>query len=551
MKENTAKSTRAFGRSAALLAAIGIVSKLIGALYRVPLTNIVGAEGMGLYQMVFPLYTILLAFCGGGMTSAVSRTVAKYTALNKPATALRVLKVAIVPLAAVSVVACGGVALLSNVISSLQGNSDAAVAYLALCPSLLFACGINVFRGYFQGKAQMLPSGISQLIEQSVKLVLGLYLGRLLLPYGVKYAVAGALIGVSASELLALLYLSVRFVVDRRKHGKARYVRIAVPAFDTEAASELAPVYAETVTDRALVKELFAFALPVTLGALVLPATQMIDSVLVINLLMYGGAARGDATALFGLFVGPVGTLINMPTVVALSVAVAFLPTITSAVERKQSAAPATRHALKYIMLFVIPVTVAFLFFPDSVCGVLYRRGLTASEQAMAARLLRVQALSVFYIGVLQLATAVLQGYDRAHKPVINLVIGACVKVGLTPLLVRAFGIIGAATATAACYAVAATLTARCAYKCGAIGGSIADAFVKPLVSSLVAAAAFACTVMLLKNTSLSFLWTTVIGGAAFVFVYGAGVLISGAFGLQPLLAIARNRKKSGKSDNA
>ena len=86
MKERS----RSFGRSAVALAAIGIIAKLIGALYRVPLTNIVGAEGMGLYQMVFPLYTVLLAFCGGSATSAVSRVVAKYTAKGDDATPLRV-----------------------------------------------------------------------------------------------------------------------------------------------------------------------------------------------------------------------------------------------------------------------------------------------------------------------------------------------------------------------------------------------------------------------------------------------------------------------------
>ena len=92
----------------------------------------------------------------------------------------------------------------------------------------------------------------------------------------------------------------------------------------------------------------------------------MIDSVLVINLLMHGGATRASATALFGLFVGPVGTLINMPTVVALSVAIAFLPTITSAVERGGDPSAVARVAVKWIMLFVIPVTAAFMIFPTA-----------------------------------------------------------------------------------------------------------------------------------------------------------------------------------------
>lgn len=533
-KDNNARS---FGKSAVALAAIGIIAKLIGALYRVPLTNIVGAEGMGLYQMVFPLYTVLLAFCGGGVTGAVSRVVAKYTARGNDGAALRAMRVAIVPLAVVSVVCTVAVALLRDLISGLQGNTDAGIAYLALCPSLLFAGGISVLRGYFQGRSRMLPSGISQLVEQVIKLVLGLYLGKTLLPYGVKYAVAGALVGVSVSELCALAYLAVRFAVSKK--GRSKYVMLR--AAHAELAEDMAVT--EPVPDKTLMKELFSFALSVTLGALVLPITQMIDSVLVINLLMYSGVARVDATAMFGLFVGPVGTLINMPTVVVLSVAIAFLPTITRAVERGEDPSAATRSAAKWIMLFVIPVTVVFLLFPDRVCNVLYRRGLTTQQLAVAAQLLRIQALSVFYIGMLQLSTAVLQGYNKAHKPVVNLIIGACVKVGLTPLTVRAFGITGAAFASAACYAVAATLSVRCAYKCGAIGVSGADALIKPLLFSALGALAFWGITSLTNGTALPYLWQTVIAAVAFFAVYAVGVLASGALDIR----ILKNVHKIGR----
>ncbi|MCH5155258.1 MAG: polysaccharide biosynthesis protein [Clostridiales bacterium] len=523
-KEHTIKS---FGRSAAIVAAIGIIAKLIGALYRVPLTNIVGAEGMGLYQMVFPLYTVLLAFCGSGTSGAVSRVVAKYTALNNDGAAKRTIKIAILPLSAAAAICTVGVAVLRNVISGVQGNTDAGLAYLALCPSLLFAGGINVLRGYFQGRTQMLPGGISQLIEQVIKLVLGLYLSKLFLPYGVKYAVAGALLGVSISELTALLYLFLRYAFI----GKRRVKLSRVAALNAEISQEFsAPT--DAVDDKTLMKELFSFALSVTLGALVLPITQMIDSVLVINLLMHGGAGRESATAMFGLFVGPVGTLINMPTVVALSVAIAFLPTITRAVEKGEDAAPATRSAAKWIMLFTLPITAVFLFFPEPVVNVLYRRGLTSDQLLLAAQLLRVQAMSVFYIGILQLSTAVLQGYNKAHKPVINLLIGACVKVGLTPFVVRAFGITGAAFATTLCYGIAALLSMRCAYKKLTVGAEIKNAFIVPVVFTALGCFAFWGTTAALKN-AVPYLWQTLIGGGAFIIVYAVGILLCGAINIK------------------
>lgn len=544
-------NTRSFGKAAASLAVMGIIAKLIGALYRVPLTNIVGAEGMGLYQMVFPLYTVLLAFCGGGITGAVSRVVAKYTALGNDGAAVRAIRVGLVPLLAVSVVCTVAVVFLREFISGIQGNTDASVAYLALCPSLLLAGGINVLRGYFQGRSSMIPSGISQLIEQIIKLTLGLYLGRTLLPYGVKYAVAGALAGVTVSELAALLYLILRYFFS--KNRRVRYVRINTPVANAETAAEFAPVAA--VTDKALLKELYTFAMSVTLGSLVLPITQMIDSVLVINLLMYGGATRAASTALFGLFVGPVGTLINMPTVVVVSVSIAFLPTITRAVERGTDAAAATRSATKWIMLFVIPITAAFAVFPDRVCSALYSRGLTAEQLATAADILRVQSLSVFYIGILQISTAVLQGHNKAHRPVINLVIGACVKVGFTPLLVRSFGIIGAAGATAACFAVAAVLTARSAYKCCPTSADPLDAFLKPFIGTVLGLLAFWGTAVLLDGTAMPYLWRTVTAAAVFFAVYASVIIVSGALDLRSVFSDAlekfrrKHREKHSDAD--
>lgn len=515
---------KSFGRSALALAVIGITAKLIGALYRVPLTNIVGAEGMGLYQMVFPLYTVLLAFCGGGVTNAVSRVVAKYTARGDSGTAKRVIKVAIVPLAAVSALSAGSVALLRNIISAVQGNADASLAYLALSPSLLFAGGISVLRGYFQGRSLMLPSGVSQLVEQVIKLALGLSLARLLLKFGVKFAVAGALIGVSASELLALIYLFVRFLIYRR----GRILAPSVAAAMAESATD-----AVFVTDRELRREIYLFALPVTLGSLVLPVTQMIDSALVINILIRSGAGREGATALFGLFVGPVGTLINMPSVVVLSVAIAFLPTLTAAVERgdKQKIIAVKRDAAKWIMLFVIPVTTAFLLFPTPIVSALYRRGLTAEQLSVAASILRIQAVGVLFSGVIQLTTTIMQAHNFSHKPVINLVIGACIKVALTPLLVGKVGIIGAAGATTACYGVAAALNSRAVYKVGGVGAAIKHALLLPTVFSALSAGAFIGIYAALSFTALPVLWKAAIAAAVFLAVY-ASILFFGVIDL-------------------
>lgn len=492
---------KSFVRAALVLALIGIAAKLIGVFYRVPLTNIVGAEGMGLYQMVFPVYTVLLSFCGGGITSAMSRVVAKYTAKGDGATALKAVRAALVPLAVVSLLSALTVVFLRNIISRVQGNADASLLYLAVSPSLLFAGGIGVLRGYFQGESLMLPSGISQLVEQAVKLALGISLSKALLKYGVVYAVAGALFGVSASELIALVFLSVRFFVYRKRRKKL-----------TESENNASAVAFST-----LLKELFFFALPVTLGGLIVPLTQMIDSALVINILS-GGVSRREATALFGLFVGPVGTLLNLPSVVVASIAAAFLPALTSAVERgdKSSSDRIKRDAAKWIMLAVIPVTAVYALFPTDILTVLYGGGLSEAQLQTAAAILRIQSVSVFYSGALQFAATVMHSYGKSHVPTVNLAIGAAVKVALTPALVYAVGIFGAAAASVAFTATATIFDCIYVGKKYGIGADVRSCFLYPILCASAGALAYFAATLSLGGAIIKL----IVGGAAFSAAY-------------------------------
>ncbi len=487
--------SKSFGRGAAALAVIGIISKVMGALYRVPLTNILGAEGMGLYQTVFPVFTVLLMICGGGMTGAVSRTVAKYTARGQKTAVKDIFVASVIPLVGFSVIAAATVMLLRNKISALQGVPAAGGAYLALCPSLVVCSVISVLRGVFQGRSMMLPSGISQLIEQGIKLALGLALGKLLMPRGVEYAVFGALAGVTASEVAALLYLSVRY---------ALYAKNKLEGSDASSAP----------TRRELFKEVTRFSLPVTVGLLIIPITQVFDSGIVVNMLVGSGTERGEATALFGLFVGPVGTLINMPAVVLSSLSAAFLPALTAFIERGdgESGSRESAAALKWTLILSIPIAAAFMLFPKSICSLLYGAGLSDAQIDTAATLLRIEAVSVLYLGIISYSTAVLQAHGRALRPAINLGVGATVKIALAFLLIPRFGIAGAAAANAACYGVAALFDAFSVRKY-ALGAS-AELCLRPLVFS-----AAACAVFYILDTALG-------GGTASVIVSGASFLL-------------------------
>lgn len=457
MKRKTGKFT-AFFRGGAFFALLCLIAKGIGALYRIPLTNIMGAEGIGLYQMVFPLYSVLLTVSGGGLPSAISKTVSAFHASGSEENARRTLYVS---LAALTSLGAAGSLLLfffRYPLAALQGNPAAAIAYIGIAPAVVLVSVISCFRGHFQGKLDMLPSGISQIVEQVVKMIAGLILCSRLLKYGVAYAALGALIGVSVSELAALIILLVQYALDTRARRRRTFVKLSVAL---EAASDFVLDKNPPMKYSAILKRVLAVALPVTLGSLVLPLSSVIDSILVINLLTALGESVPLATKYYGILNGPVGSLVNMPVVISTSLSVMLLPKIASLSNVEAGAKECAEKFMRLSFLVALPCALALMLFSGEILGVLYRRTLSSELLGVGSTLLSVSALSVLYMSLLQPASAVLQGRDRAYKPALNLLFGACLKAVLTIVLIRICGIIGASIATVSCFALTCILDIR------------------------------------------------------------------------------------------
>lgn len=472
---------------AGILALCAALAKLLGALYRIPLTNIIGAHGIGLYQMVFPLYTVLLTVSSGGLSTAISKVVAACLAKNNQQGALKILKVSLVALITVSSIATIFLVAFRDRIALIQGNELASLAYLAIAPSVILVAAISCFRGYFQGRGNMLPSGLSQIIEQVVKLVLGLYLAARLNPYGVEYAVLGAVLGVSLSEFVALIVLAIQFLLHYFSLRKKRIIKIGRLNLNFEIAQDFA-IFSEipSLSSSQILKSLYKIAIPVTLGSLVMPLTQVIDSIMVINVLVADGALRSDATSLFGLVSGPINSLINMPVVITLSFSVALLPKFSYLSEQGKDASKAVAQTLRLTMLITLPATVILMAFSRQIVTALYSRGLSIEQLDICSSLLRIESLSVFYLGIVQTATAVLQGADKPHRPAINLLYGATAKVLLTLFLLPFLGIKGAAIATVVCYATIALIDLKYMLQIVKPKLNLIKSFVMPLLACII-----------------------------------------------------------------
>lgn len=415
-------------KGAFILAMGAFLSKLIGAIYRIPLTNVIGAEGLGLYQMVFPIYCVLLDFAGAGVPSALSKIIAERGAGEK--TSLEILYTAIKVLSILGLVGTALMLTLSSTLAYLQGNSDAMLAYIFLAPSVSLVAIASCFRGYFQGKMNMYPTAITQVGEQVIKLVFGVLFASLFMP-NLPLAVGGATLAVSLSELFALLCLYLKYKKERKKEQDKVFYKPEKGVFY----SNLKLIVKTTV--------------PVTLIGVFIPLSQFIDSFIIINLL---NAYMHSGTILYGLLSGVAVTVINLPVAICYGLSQTTIPLVS---KEKSEQFKNKRSVISLFITFILSLLgaiITFIFCPIAV-KILFR-SLSTEESSSVIALIKMLAPSIVFLALIQTENAVLIGKGKLYFPLIGLIVGIILKIILELILVSKpeFNIYGGAIALIACY---------------------------------------------------------------------------------------------------
>ncbi len=404
------------------------IAKLLGALYRVPLTNLLGSLGLGLYQMVFPVYSVLLDFSGAGVPSALSNMISSFVGDEREEKAYKFLKASVKLLFIFGLFGSLIMAVSSVPLSKLQGNASAYLGYIFLSPAVLAVCLISCLRGYYQGLMEMRPTAVSQIVEQVIKLFLGLLFAYLMLP-DIPKAVAGATFAITISELGALIQLYITYRRRKRKitlsqsYDKTEFISIA--------------------------KTIIKNTVPITLIGVLLPLSQVIDSFLIINIL---SRYRNDATSLFGLLGGVVATVINLPVSICYGVATTTIPTVSSSKTQEEKRNNAKR-AIMLTLAIALPSAILCYIFSPLVIRILFSR-LASFEKSVAVKLLRLCSPAIIFLSLLQTTNAVLIGMKRLYLPILTLAWGICVKTVLNTILLSnpSLNIYGGGIALIACY---------------------------------------------------------------------------------------------------
>ncbi|MGN0788856.1 MAG: oligosaccharide flippase family protein [Christensenellales bacterium] len=514
--------SRGFASGALILAMGGMIAKLLGAIYRIPLTNILGAEGIGNYQLVFPLFALLLALSCNALPVAVSRMVASDRARGLDHGIKNTMGASLLFALLTGVVSMIAMLTIAPYLAKVQGVEGLEICYRILAPTIVIVAIGGVFKGWFLGMSDTLPCAATQPIEQIVKLVVGILLAKLLLPRGIIWGVAGALAGVAVSELVGLITLAVWYAVSRIS---SKGISLVDPAFG--------------------LYRLTKIATPVTLSSLVFPIVTFVDSILIVKVLTYSGVDGAMAVTQYGLLTGPVSTLINMPVVIALSLAVAIVPAVSShlATYDVEAIKQKTALSIKLSYLIGVPCMAGLWVLASPVLKLLYP-AMSELESELSVRLLRVQTPVVVLLSQLEVFNATLQGLDKAPSVVLNVAIGGLVKIALEILLIYRLGIVGASVALVIFYALSGVLDMVLYQKLVGKNTQLVKSIGKILLSSAIMTVAIAYLPKLISSPLAATVVVTAVGVVVyFVAVALLRVLSSEEVKRLPLPSKLRKRK--------
>ncbi|HLS52739.1 MAG TPA: polysaccharide biosynthesis protein [Tissierellaceae bacterium] len=461
-----------FIKGAAILSIAGIIVKILGAIYRIPLANIIKDEGMGYYQTAYPFYVLLLTISTSGFPVAIAKLVSEKRALGDHRSAYRVFKVALTGLTIGGLLSSLFVLFMAEDIVRSIDNINAYYSLVALVPALFFVPIMAAFRGFFQGRKNMVPTALSQIGEQFLRVVVGLSLTYYLLDRGIPVAAGGASFGGSAGAILGTVIIFIIFLLHKESiEREVRQTRIQTDYSVGE-----------------IIKDLLTIAVPITIGAAIIPTMDTIDAGLVIRRLQSIGYSKETANELYGQLKGFAQTLINLPQVFSVAIGMSLVPAIADANARrnKREIRQIIGSGIRMTLLIGLPCAFGLFVLAKPIINLLYFKN-TIETINSSGEILAYLSFGVIFLTLVQALTAMLQGLGKPLIPVINLFIGALLKIILTYILtaIPGINIKGAAISTVVAYATAAILDLILLSKVAKIKFNYRDIFIKPLISAL------------------------------------------------------------------
>lgn len=513
--EKSASSNNKFLKGTLILTVSSIVVKVIGSLNWIILSRVLGGEGIGLYQMGFPIYLMAITLSSAGIPVAISIITAEKLAQKDFLGAKRVFNVSLRLLFVTGLVFASALFFGAHWLIDNHWIRDSRAYYsiIALAPAVFFVTFLASFRGYLQGWQIMTPTAASEIVEQLMRVVTMIVFANMFMPHGLAYAAGGASMGAGVGAFCALLVLM--WFYGRLKQKLKADLQQQNPLATRESA-------------RAIISRLLRLALPVSMSSLMLPVVANLDLLIVPQRLEAAGFHISQATEFFGYLTGMAVPLINLATIFTAAMTISLVPAISEsrALNDVFGIRAKTRTAFRVALIITCPCFVGMYFLAEKIAALIY-------NAPGAADAIQTMSVGILLLGLHQISTGILQGLGRTSIPVINMILAAAVKVFLSWTLtaIPTLGIKGAAMATVVDFGLAAALNMIFIYKYTGFALSFSGVF-KPAVSAAAMGAAVYGVITLAVSWGA---WAILAAIAVAVPVYGGVLLAVGGIGKDDL----------------
>ena len=404
---------RTFVYGATILLGANLLNRVLGFAYQYLIMNHIGGEAYGLFNMVFPIYMLALVLTTAGIPLAIAKMVSEEVSLGHQAQAQAIFRLAFWILFISGAVVSTVLYFMTPFLTHRIFPDPRVLTIFQICTPAIFIVSISsVFRGYFQGLQNMVPTAISQICEQLIRVAVGYTAAIRLLNTGVEWAAAGLALGMLAGETVGLLVIAIQY-------------RHALPKFQEEGRQ---PRY----SSRLILIKLWHLASPVTAGRLLSTGLSALDAMLIPLRLQVAGYGAREATTLFGQLGGSAFTLLTFPSVFTFALATSLVPAISEAAARRQLHVVRARstEAIRLTILIGIPCLIILFYFS---------RPLTSFfKSTEISPILRVLAIGGIFSYIQQTTTGILQGLGKVHLPVLHSIVAAVIRI---PILVYLTGL--------------------------------------------------------------------------------------------------------------
>ncbi|MGG7059495.1 putative polysaccharide biosynthesis protein [Clostridium nigeriense] len=448
-------------KASLILGIAGIVARFLGLFFRWPLIMLIGDEGVGYYQMSYPLYMFFVAMASG-VPVAISKMISEKKAKGDIESIFVILKESTILMMFLGI----GTSIIlfifaKPIIQFVQWDMKSYYALLGISFAPFVISIMTIYRGFFQGLQNMTPSGISQILEQIGRVIIGVGLAILLLPKGIEYAAGGAAFGAAAGGVIGASYLHEKYKKVRKEMWNKK-----------------------VKSNPEVLSAILKIALPISLGTTVGTIMSLIDSILVPQKLLQAGLSSESATILYAQLTGKANVITNIPLTLSMALGTSLIPIIAeNYIMRKRGELESkVQLSMKMSMLIAMPCTLGLYFLAGPIMKVIF------PGKYEGILILKYLSISIPFIIITQTTTSIMQGIGHYIRPIINLFIGCIVKVILTFVLVPMpnINIYGAVIASVSAYLVATILNLISLKSKLNLKLNVYKSFIKPSIAAII-----------------------------------------------------------------